>query len=81
MVIELISSKEFNWEPEIVEADDKNAFFPSYAVSTEATNTPVFFNSKFADLPSSGMWEDLQESDEELLDKIGNSWGGFGGDE
>lgn len=78
MVTELIASKEFNWKPEIIEAEDKSVFIPGYVVSTEAGNTPVVFNSKFADLPTSGMWGDLEESDDTLLDKLAGDWSGFG---
>jgi len=78
MVTELIASKEFNWNPYIIESDNKSVFIPSYGIYTEAGITPIIFNSKFNDLPSSGMWEDCEESDEELLYKLGGYWSGFG---
>ncbi len=81
MVTELIASKEFNWKPDIIEAEDKSVFVPGYAVSTEAGFTPIVFNSKFADLPSCGMWEDRKESDDALLQQLGGDWSGFGSEQ
>lgn len=81
MVTELVASKEFNWKPDIIEAEDKSAFISGYAVSVEAGITPIVFNSKFADLPSCGMWEDRKGSDDALLDKLGGNWSGFGSEQ
>jgi hypothetical protein len=81
MVTELVASKEFNWKPFIIESDDKSAFVPSYDVSTEARSTPITFISRFADLPTSGMWRDRRESDIALLYKLGGNWSGFGGEQ
>jgi len=81
MVIELIASKEFNWRPDIIKADDESLFIPSYIVFTEAGITPINLNSAFADLPSCGMWGDLKESDDALLDRLGGDWSGFGSEQ
>jgi len=34
--------------------------------------------AKFADLPSSGIWADKTESDDELLEELGSGWRGYG---
>ena len=81
MVTELIASKEFNWKPDIIEADDNSIFVPSYVVYAEAVITPIVFKSKFSDLPSCGMWVDWAESDDELLNKLGSYWSEFGGEQ
>ena len=68
---------DFNWQPEVVAGDDARIFTPNYVVTEEAVPSVEFFRSKFADLPSSGIWEDRTESDDELLEQVGGDWRGF----
>lgn len=68
---------DFNWQPEVVAGDDARIFTPNYVVTEEAVPSVAFFRSKFADLPSSGIWEDRTESDDELLEELGSGWRGF----
>jgi hypothetical protein len=72
-----IASKQFNWQPNLVKADDPRVFEPSYVVVEEAETLALFFKSKFADLPTFGMWADRTESDDELLEALGSGWRGF----
>lgn len=72
-----VASKTFNWSPKIVKGDDPRVFVPDYTVKTEAALITKFFKSKFADLPSAGIWENRTESDEELLKELGSGWRGF----
>jgi hypothetical protein len=75
MVIPEVASKKFNWRPEIM--DDPRIFTPEYIVMSEAETSEGAFKSKFADLPSSGIWADRTESDDELLEELGSGWRGF----
>jgi len=77
MVTATISSKDFNWCPEVVEGDDPRKFIPDYIVAEEAKTSEAYSKSKFAELPSSGIWADRPESDEELLEELGSGWRGF----
>ena len=77
MVRESIASKKFNWNPAVVEGDSQRIFTPNYVVREEAKTSVKSFKSKFADLPSSGIWADRTESDEELLEELGSGWQGF----
>ncbi|MBL7119882.1 MAG: hypothetical protein ISS53_04295 [Dehalococcoidia bacterium] len=77
MVMELIASREYNWQPQVVEADDPQVFKPNYVVAEEAETCFVSFKTKFGDLPSSGIWADRTESDDELLEELGSGWRGF----
>ena len=77
MVMSEVASKKFNWKPRIMEADDVRIFTPDYVVAEEAEVTVASLKSSFADLPSSGIWEDRTESDDELLEELGSGWRGF----
>jgi len=77
MVMAEVASKKFNWRPEIMEGDDPRIFTPDYVVAEEAEATVASLKSSFADLPSSGIWEDRTESDDELLEELGSGWRGF----
>lgn len=77
MVMASIASIDFNWQPQVVEGDDPRVFTPKFVVREEAVLTVGFFRSKFADLPSAGIWENRTESDEELLEELGCGWRGF----
>ena len=72
-----VASKKFNWKPRIMEGDDVRIFMPDYVVTEEAEVTVASLKSSFADLPSSGIWEDRTESDDELLEELGSGWRGF----
>ena len=56
---------------------DVRAFMPGYFVTVEATTSKQFTKTKFADMPSSGIWTDRTETDDELLEGLGNGWRGF----
>jgi hypothetical protein len=77
MVTNLIASKDFNWKPEVVEGDDPRLFAPEYSVSEEAGKTVRSLRSGFEKMPSSGIWKNRLESDEELLEELGRGWRGF----
>ena len=77
MVMSEIASKKFNWRPEIMEGDDPRVFMPDYAVAEEAETSVESLKSKFAQLPTFGMWADRTESDDELLEELGSGWRGF----
>ena len=77
MVMATISSRDFNWHPEVIESDDPENFDPTYIILPAPEAEVVFFRSQFADLPSAGIWEDLTESDDELLEELGSGWKGF----
>ena len=77
MVMSEIASKKFNWKPEVMEGDDTRVFTPNYVVTEEAVPSVESFRSKFADLPTFGMWADRKESDDELLEELGSGWRGF----
>ena len=79
MVMAPNASKDFNWKPEVVKADDPQLFWRDYVVAGEAaTRPPLFVKTKFADLPSSGIWADRSETDDELLELLGGDWRDFG---
>ena len=67
----------FTWLPQKVMGDDPNVFKPKYIVVEEAETLILSLKSKFADLPSAGIWENRNESDEELLEQLGKGWRGF----
>ena len=80
MVSTELDFKKFNWPPTVpivVEAYDVRMFTRDYSMTGEAVPSVGFFKSKFADLPSSGIWADRKESDDELLEELGNGWRGF----
>jgi len=80
MVMASIASKDFNWQPNKVgEGDDPRIFMPDYFVvaAEEAKTSVLFLKSKFADLPTFGLWADRTESDDELLGELGSGWRGF----
>ena len=77
MVMTTISSKDFNWCPLIVEGDDPQKVMPDYSVKEEAETSEESVKIKFADMPSSGIWADRAESDDELLEELGSGWRGF----
>ncbi len=77
MVMATIASKDFNWRPEVVEGDDPRKFIPDYVVTEEAETSEGSLKSKFADLPSAGIWADRTESVDELLEELGSGWRGF----
>ncbi len=77
MVMASIASIDFNWQPEVVEGDDPRIFTPNYVATEEAETSEGYLKSKFADLPSSGIWADRTESDDELLEELSSGWRGF----
>jgi hypothetical protein len=77
MVMATIASKDFNWRPEIMEGDDPKVFEPSYIIEPALKPVEDTFKSRFADLPSSGIWAKRTESDDELLEELGSGWQGF----
>ena len=77
MVMATISSKDFNWCPEVMEGDDPKVFEPTYMILPAPKPEEGSFESRFADLPAFGIWKDRTESDEELLKEIGSGWRGF----
>jgi len=77
MVMAAISSKDFNWRPELVEGDAPENFNPTYIILPASEPEVGFFRSRFADLPSAGIWADRTESDNELLEELGSGWRGF----
>ena len=50
---------------------------PDYIMAGEAIIRLVSFKSKFADLPTFGLWADRTQSDDELLEELGSGWRGF----
>jgi len=77
MVMTEVASKKFNWQPNFVKGDDPRIFTSGYTVREEAVQSVGCYKSKFADLPSAGIWENRAESDEELLEELGSGWRGF----
>lgn len=77
MVMAAISSKDFNWRPEVIESDDPKVFEPTYIILATTKSEVGFSRSLFADLPSAGIWADRTESDDELLEELGSGWRGF----
>ena len=77
MVMAAISSRDFNWRPEVVEGDDPKVFEPTYIILPAPKPEEGSFKSRFADLPSAGIWADRIESDDELLEELGSGWRGF----
>lgn len=77
MVISEVASKKFNWQPKVVEGGDPRVFTPNYTVTEEAETSEGYLKSKFADLPSAGIWADRTESDDELLEELSSGWRGF----
>ena len=67
MVIELAASRAFTWKGRR----------PDYVVVEEAETSEQSLKTKFADLPSAGIWADRTESDDELLEELGSGWRGF----
>lgn len=72
-----VFSKKFNWQPKVVKGDDPRIFERNYSVTEEAEKSEKSFKTKFADLPTFGMWADRTESDDELLEELGSGWRGF----
>lgn len=81
MVMASIASIDFNWQPKVVKGDDPRIFTPNYVVAEEAGTSVQSFKTKFADLPTFGMWADRTESDDELLEELGSGWRGFATEE
>ncbi len=77
MVMAQIASIEFNWKPDIVEGDDPEVFMPKYVIMAASKPTFGYLKTRFADLPSSGIWEDRIESNDELLEQLGGDWRGL----
>jgi len=77
MVMASVASIDFNWKPDVIEADDVRVFTPNYVVSEEAKTEVASLRSGFADMPSSGIWEGRPESNDELLEQLGGGWQGF----
>lgn len=78
MVMATTASIDFNWIPNVVEGDDPRIFTPKYTVTGEAVPPSVeSLRSKFADLPTFGMWADRKETDDELLEELGSGWREF----
>jgi hypothetical protein len=77
VVIAEINSRKFNWQPEVIEGDDTRVFIRNYVMTEEAVPSNDSFRSKFADLPSAGIWEKREKSDDELLEELGSGWRGF----
>lgn len=76
MVMAEIASKKFSWPrdiPVIIEGDPR-LFISDYNVSDQAKPTVESLCSRFADLPSAGIWENRTVSDEELLADLGSGW-------
>lgn len=82
MVMTPTFSRIFNWEPNVIQGDDPRKFLPDYyIVKEESAQSVKFFISKFADLPTFGMWADRSETDNELLEELGSGWRGFATEE
>ena len=62
---------------EVIKGDDSRKFIRKYDMTSEAEPSVGFLKSKFADLPSAGIWADRTESDDELLEELGSGWRGF----
>ena len=83
MVIAKIITEDTDWEPdynirpEVIEGDNPLEFIPRYIATEEAETSSKSLKSKFADLPSAGIWADRTESDDELLEQLGSGWRGF----
>lgn len=80
MVMAPIYSKDYDWYqkvPQFMEGDDPRVFEPTYRILPAPEPEVGFFKSRFADLPSSGIWADRTESDDELLEELGSGWQGF----
>jgi len=77
MVIELIASRDFTWKGWRPEVDDARIFKQDCIVMDEAETSLESLKTKFADLPSAGIWADRTESDDELLEELGSGWRGF----
>ncbi len=77
MVMAKISSKDFNWRPELVEGEDPTIFDPTYIILPAPEPEVGFYRNKFADLPSAGIWAERTVSDDELLEELGSGWRGF----
>lgn len=77
MVRELIASRDFTWEGWRPVIDDARIFTQEYKVIEEADTSKQSLKTKFADLPSAGIWADRAESDDELLEELGSGWRGF----
>ena len=73
-----INDMNFNWRPrKVAKVDDPSLFAPRYEVVAEATSLIASLKTKFADLPTFGLWADRTESDDELLKELGSGWRGF----
>jgi hypothetical protein len=77
MVRATIASKEYSWYPQIVEVDDPQKVIPEFIVTEQAQTSIDSVKTKFANLPSAGIWADRTESDDELLEELGSGWRGF----
>ncbi len=80
MVMATKCSIDFDWYsqvPQVMEGDDPQVFEPTYRILPAPKPVVGSFRTRFADLPSSGIWADRTESDEELLEELGSGWRGF----
>lgn len=77
MVTELIASRDSTWNGWRPAVEDARIFKQDYLVIEEAETIEESLKTKFADLPSAGIWADRTESDEELLEELGSGWRGF----
>ena len=57
--------------------EDPKVFEPAYIILPAPKAEEGSFESRFADLPSAGIWADRTESDDELLEELGSGWQGF----
>lgn len=70
------------WDPDFnrpldVIQGDRQKFIRNCTVTEEAETSEGYLKTKFADLPSAGIWADRTESDDELLEELGSGWRGF----
>ena len=80
MVMATICSIYFDWYsqvPQVMKGDDPQVFEPTYRILPAPKPVVSSFKSRFADLPSAGIWADRTESDNELLEELGSGWRGF----
>ncbi len=75
MVMATIASRDFNWQPDVVVADDPRVFARQYVVKEEATTRSL--KGGFADIPSASIWQDRTETDSMLLEQLSGDWRGF----
>ena len=75
-----IASRGYNWYsqvPQVMKGDNTEVFKPTYIILPAPEPEVGFFETRFADLPSAGIWADRTESDDELLEELSSGWRGF----